>query len=103
MAFMEMYIYKKGRLYAADCAKCGMTHYAHEWITEDFNGERDAMQAGALRCNECGGAIDNDTFTDCGRQYAGRYSANGYMDCTDWSFDTNKRRLERELKEMYGE
>lgn len=103
MAFMEMYIYNKGRLYAADCAKCGMTHYAHEWITDAFNEERDAMRAGTLRCDDCGGAMDPDTFMDCGRQYAGRYSANGYMDCTDWHYDTNKRRLERELREMYGD
>jgi hypothetical protein len=40
---------------------------------------------------------------DCGKQYAGRYSANGYMDCTDWHYDANKRRLERELRSMYGD
>lgn len=35
--------------------------------------------------------------------YFGRYSAPGYMDCTPWSFDTNGRRLQQELREMYGE
>ena len=103
MSFMELQIYQKGRLWAGDCAKCGMTHYAHEWITDDFNGERDAMQAGTQRCNECGGAIDPETVTDCGRQYAGRYSAPGYMDCTDWSYSRNKRGLARELRDMYGD
>lgn len=102
MSFMELYIYKKGALYAGDCSKCGITHYAHEWITDDNNGERDAMQDGTLRCNECGGRIDPDTFMDCGRQYAGRYSADGYTDCTSWSFSKNKRTLARELREMYG-
>ena len=103
MSFMEMYIYQKGRLYAADCAKCGATHYAHEWITDDLNGERDAMQEGTLRCDECGGTIDGETFTNCGRQYAGRYSADGYMDCTEWHYGRNRRALERELRDMYGD
>jgi len=35
--------------------------------------------------------------------YLGRYQAPGYMDCTDWHFGTNKRQLERELREAYGE
>lgn len=103
MSFMQMFIYDKGRTYSADCAKCGMAHTIHEWITDDFNGERDAMREGALQCRECGGRMNPDTFMDTGRQYAGRYSAPGYMDCTDWSFDRNKRRLARELRDMYGE
>jgi hypothetical protein len=34
--------------------------------------------------------------------YLGRYQAPGYLDATDWSFDRNRRRLERELRQMYG-
>ena len=100
--FMTCHIYPKGNTYSGDCAKCGCTHTIHEWIADDFNGERDAMQDGTLRCPECSGTIDADTFLECGRQYAGRYSADGYIDCTDWHFDANKRRLERDLREMYG-
>jgi NAD-dependent SIR2 family protein deacetylase len=100
---MELQIYQKGALYSCDCAKCGATIYTHEWITPDHNETRDAMQAGTARCNDCGGKADPETFHDCGRQYAGRYSAPGYMDCTDWSFDTNKRRLARDLRAMYGD
>jgi hypothetical protein len=103
MSFMELQIYRKGRVYSADCSKCGMTHYIHEWITDAFNDDRDAMQAGNARCPECSGTLDKDTFRDCGRQYAGRYSAPGYMDCTDWSFSPNKRTLEKELRDMYGD
>ena len=103
MSFMEMYIYDKGRVYRADCDKCGMTHYIHEWITDAFNDDRDAMQEGRARCNECSGTLDKDTFIDCGRQYAGRYSANGYMDCTDWHYSRNKKELARELRDMYGD
>lgn len=104
MSFMEFQIIRKGATYTADCAKCGATHYAHEWLTDDFNGERDAMQAGTLHCPErCGGRIAADTFSKLRPQYAGRYSAPGYIDATDWTFDTNKRRLKRELRSMYGE
>jgi DNA-directed RNA polymerase subunit RPC12/RpoP len=102
--FMQPFLYRKGQTYCADCARCGTTHTIHEWITDAFNDERDAMQNGTLRCPECGvGTMDADTFTDCGKQYAGRYSAPGYMDCTDWNFDTNKRRLERTLRDLYGD
>lgn len=103
MGFMQPYLYQKGRLYCADCSKCGQTHYIHEWITDAFNDDRDAMQSGDARCPECGGLIDADTFMDCGRQYAARYSAPGYMDCTDWHYGKNKRELMRELRDMYGD
>ena len=33
--------------------------------------------------------------------YCGRMSAPGYLDCTDWEFDTCKRRLERSLRNAY--
>lgn len=104
MGFMRGFIYQKGQTYSADCAHCGATHVIHEWTTDAFNEERDAMQEGRMRCNECcSGSIDPDTFQDNGKQYAGRYSAPGYMDCTDWNYDTNKRRLERTLRELYGD
>jgi hypothetical protein len=103
MSFMQKFIYQKGALYSADCSKCGMTNYTHEWITDDHNERRDAMQEGTARCDECGGELRADTFIDCGRQYAGRYSAPGYVDCTDWHFSPNKRTLTRELRDMYGE
>lgn len=103
MTFMTLHIYQKGALYSADCTKCGATMYTHEWVTDDHNDRRDAMEVGAARCDECGGTVDADTFYSCGRQYAGRYSADGYMDCTDYSFDTSKRRLARTLRGMYGD
>jgi hypothetical protein len=103
MAFMELYIYPKGATYSCECAKCGATMYSHEWIDDDHNERRDAMEAGMLRCDECNGRADPETFTNLPNQYAGRYSADGYMDCTEWHYDSNKRRLERELRNMYGE
>lgn len=101
MAFMELELIRKGATYSCECSKCGVTMFTHEWVDYDHNDRRDAMEAGTLRCDECGGKADADTFEKLPAQYAGRYSAPGYMDCTDWEFDTNKRRLERELRALY--
>lgn len=103
MSFMTLHIYQKGALYACDCSKCGMTNYTHEWTTDAHNETRDAMQSGTARCDDCEGQLDADTFIACGRQYAGRYSANGYMDCTAWHYSKNKRELAKELRGMYGD
>lgn len=103
MSFMTMHIYRKGALYSANCSKCGNTSSAHEWTSDDPNGDRDAMKAGTYYCRDCGGYVDPETFIEHKRSYAGRYSANGYMDCTDWHYDTNRRRLERELRDLYGD
>lgn len=104
MSFMELQVTQKGTLVSADCSRCGVTHYAHEWATWDFNGERDAMQAGTLACRECGRPVDAATFHESPRkQYAARYSAPGYMDATDYHYGTNRRALVREVRDLYGE
>ena len=103
MSFMQMQIYRKGQVYTADCSRCGQTHHSHEWTTDDFNNDRDAMQSGEARCPECNGKLDPDSFTNCGKQYAGMYSAPGYMDRTDTHYSPNKKTLARELRDMYGE
>lgn len=102
--FMQLQTTEKGRLVSCECAKCGATIYAHEWASLDFNGERNAMQDGRMRCQECAGAGDPDTFWESPSRnyYACRYSAPGYLDCTDWSFGKNRRALEREVRDMYG-
>lgn len=101
MGFMRPEIIRKGALYACDCAKCGTTSYTHEWLADNFSEDRDAMEAGTFRCEECGGKNDPDTVYDCGKNYAGRYSAPGYMDCTTWDYAPNLRNLKRELRNMY--
>ncbi len=103
MSFMQMQIIQKGALYSADCRRCGCTNYTHEWINDDHNDRRDAMETTGVPCDECSGTTEPATFHYCGRQYAGRYSAPGYMDCTSWSYDPSKARLARELRDMYGE
>jgi len=100
---MHMQVFKKGALYSADCHKCGLTHYTHEWLHVDHNYRRDAMQSGTLRCDECGAPMDPDTFIDCGKQYAARYAAPGYLDHTDALYGRNLRKLKRELRDLYGE
>lgn len=42
-------------------------------------------------------------FTYRPNVWYGRYSAPGYMDCTDYSWSNNRRELERELRSMYGD
>lgn len=100
MAFMECEIYPKGALYACDCQNCGSTTYWHEWVSE---GSSDELHA--ERCAECFKQLSNDPkdVTYCGRQYAGRYSAPGYLDCTEWQYSPNKKTLKQELDSIYGE
>lgn len=101
MSHFVLQVTQKGALYSGDCRKCGQTHFVHEWATWSNNEERAAMQAGALRCADCSGMIDPETFRYCGRQYAARYSAPGYLDCTDWFFGANRRKLVREVRDFY--
>jgi hypothetical protein len=63
------------------------------------------MQDGTLRCDECGtGTADPETFSAMpGRYYAARYSMPGYLDCTEWSYGTNRRALVRDVRDMYGD
>ena len=98
---MELEMTRKGALYTCDCAKCGQTMYAHEWASNDPNGDRDAMQAGTLRCTECSGCADSETFCSAGGHYAARYSMPGYMDCTEWSYGKNSRKLARDVRDFY--
>lgn len=100
-----MQIYQKGALYCADCSKCGTTIYTHEWVNDNHNEFRDALQTGKpVACGQCAmyAPCDPTSFMDLGKQYAGRYSAPGYMDCTDWEYSSNKRNLERLLRSMYA-
>lgn len=101
--FMQLTTYKKGALYCADCAKCGATMYSHEWGHCDNNEMRDALENGTAHCADCGGRADPDTFQSLGRQYACHYSAPGYMDQTDYMYGKNRRVLEREVKQMFGD
>ena len=105
MSFMNLEVTRKGKLYSAECRKCGATMFVHEFATWDNNAERDAMQDGTLRCRECAtGTADPETFHEHSRpNYAARLSASGYLDCTDWSYGTNRRALEREVRQMYGD
>ena len=102
MNAMQLYVTRKGAMYTADCAKCGATIYAHEWATGDHNETRDALEDGTARCPDCGGHADAETFAKAPRpMYAARYSMPGYLDCTDWSYGSNRRELVREVRAMY--
>ena len=99
--FVEMETTRKGTMYSCDCSNCGVTVIVHEWATWDNNEARDAMYSGTLHCQECHRPVGNVDVVVTHNVYAGRYSAPGYLDCTDWEYDTNKRRLERTLRDLY--
>ena len=100
---MKPEITQPGALYACECARCGATLYTHEWADFDHNERRDAMEAGTLRCDQCPGFADPDNFGPMrGKYYAARLSMPGYLDCTDWTYGTDRAALLLELQEMYG-
>ena len=102
--FMTLETTPAGALYMVGCRKCGATLVTHEWTHDDHNERRDAMENGTLRCDDCGGRADAETFSAAlDPQYAARYSASGYMDCTDWSYGADRLALEEEVNEMYGD
>lgn len=104
MSFMKLETAPKGATYTCDCARCGATLYTHEWAHIDHNERRDTMQAGTLLCDVCcNGHANPDTFAQLHDHYACRYTAPGYLDCTDWEYGTDRRELERQVRSMYGE
>lgn len=94
---MELELIRKGTLASCECEKCGCTNYWHEWI--DCGGADDLPNS---RCTECGGKMDKETYWEGKGWYAARYSAPGYLDCTDWHYGRNKRKLVAEVDELYG-
>lgn len=114
MSFMQPEITNKSRHWAVECCH-GETHY----VPCDVVTVPDQFKDGARfePIGECGGAIWNalvswlkdyapdepEAIEVTAPGYLGRYSAPGYMDCTDWTFSTNLRVLQSELRDMYGE
>lgn len=100
MSFMKAFIYDKARTYSADCDTCGASLYAHP----DTGTTESELRDGTAECPHCShGHANPETVTYVGRLYAGRYSAPGYMDCTDWHYGPNLKELTRELRDAYGE
>jgi hypothetical protein len=89
---------KKGTIYSADCQKCGVTNFWHEWLSdvssEDFT---------KTQCEHCYGVIGGEPFKHPRKEYACRYTEPGYLDCTPWEYDSNRRRLEKMVRDIYGE
>lgn len=96
---MQLFIYQKAPTFTADCAGCGATIYAHP----DTGETEESLRDGSAHCDQCCDYADPDTVSAAGMLYAGRYSAPGYMDCTDWHYGSNLRELETELRDLYGD
>ena len=99
---MKPEITQKGALYSWECAKCGATLYTHEWADFDHSERRDAMESGALSCDQCHGRADADTFGRLDDAHAARLSMSGYLDCTEWTYGSSPDALRAQLDEMYG-
>lgn len=72
---------------------------------ETVNGTHYFPQTVAINAEEASAYIDSGSTIESVtvvRGYFGRYSAPGYLDCTEWEYDTNLRRLKKTLREMYG-
>lgn len=100
MAFMELQVMQRGRLASVECSKCGIDIFWHEMVNE---GQAEDLKS--ARCPDCGGKTDPETLwvSRSRNWYAGRYSAPGYLDCTDWHYSKNERKLIKELKDAYDE
>ena len=110
MAFMEIETCQ-GRYYLAD-----NTHGETTLVPEDVVGSID-LDGGWNEDNEewsdevvrafrdyVEGTVDESCdirYVDNG--WYGRYSAPGYMDCTDWTWADTEEELIAELKSMYGD
>lgn len=111
MAFMELEVLPRARVFEVD------TKEGIFWIPNDCVSPHPALKEG--ECiqpdDEIGEALvpilgpylmgGPDSIQEiCVRfGYLGRYQAPGYMDATEWSFDTNYRTLVRDLRDMYGD
>ena len=102
MPFMELEITRKGTYISADCPSCWQTIDTHEWASWEFNNEAEAIRSHEVCCSWCEHNVELEEHYEHKAMYAGRYSAPGYLDCTEWSYDTNKRRLEKELRYLYA-
>jgi hypothetical protein len=104
MSFMQAVVYDKAPLYSADCARCGSTLYWHPYTSVGPLSDFKAATGEDARCSQCvAGTIDPETTREMGEFYAGRYSAPGYLDCTDWSYGEDADALRAELNDLYGD
>ena len=100
MAFMKLETMPAGTLYELDCPHCLTSNYWHEWIDEGQGSELHTEV-----CTECGRPMkaDEEDVTRSENMFACRFSAPGYMDCTDWSYGPDRAELEAEVNDMYGD
>ena len=111
MSFMQPYIY--GPQYGWRIETDNGTEYLpddvysipaslleHQCIPLDDEFSEDANGACFDLQTYCEGTIQTIEVV---HGYFGRYSADGYMDCTSWQFDVDPDALAADLDEMYGD
>ena len=110
MSFMKPYIYgpqfgwrvetDNGTEYLPDDVY-GIPQGWHSTVGQVWTDEQAEFETVADHMQEfCEGTIQTIEVI---YGYFGRYSADGYMDCTPWHFDTDEQSLRAELDEHYGD
>lgn len=95
MAHMELVMYR-GQGWIAETDNGSVVIY--DWNTPDVDALRERIGQ-KVTIGDLYGTLESVTTVE---GYFGRYSADGYLDCTPWEFDTNKRRLATTLRDLYG-
>jgi hypothetical protein len=72
----------------------------HEVDIDDGSVIWPSLVAALADYNVSGDDITSVELIDC---WYGRYSADGYMDCTDWHWGTSEAEVRDELENMYGD
>jgi hypothetical protein len=109
MAFMQRFIY--GPMYGWQVETTHGTELIPEDVVScvgfpgpDYDADKVSPEVWEEVCDllrdYCEGEIQSATVVN---GYFGRYSAPGYMDCTEWNFDTDPKALAAYLDEMYGD
>ena len=97
MAFMEKQIFKgDGWIAVTDNGDVAIP----DWDAPDVDALREKIGQ-VVWLGDLRGTLQDVVYVKSA--WWGRYSAPGYLDCTDWQHDTNRRRLERTLRDYYGD
>lgn len=89
------------------CSACGVPRDAESGVTYALDDDsvflNPTIQEFVRSCLDYLEGSNPSELTYYASVWYGRFSAPGYMDATSWSWSKNRRALEKELREMYGD
>lgn len=95
-SFMQPYVYH-GLYFAIE------TSYGTEIVPADVIGRTCGTAAEAFQNYVEGTIEDTDDCVECQEGWLARMSAEGYMDCTDWTAHASEQEAVDYLVDMYGD